>query len=160
LEASKSNLAKFQADEPKFLSQLIIQVETWVHHYDPMTKQESRMWLASRNQAPMMAKSMAPAGKVMASIWWDCEGVLMAKFFKSSQRLSGDDHAAQLRELREMIKVKRPGKLTKGVLILQDNAPIHKSRVAMAAADDCAFQLLPHPPYSPDLAPSNYFLFS
>ena len=40
----------------------------------------------------------------------------------------------------------RPGKLTKGVLFHQDNAPAHKSVVAMAAVRDCGFELVDHPP--------------
>lgn len=49
--------------------------------------------------------------------------------------------------------------MTKGVLLLHDNAPVHKSRVAMAALQKLGFEILPHPPYSPDLAPSDYYLF-
>ena len=30
---------------------------------------------------------------------------------------------------------------------------------SMAAVHDCGFELVDHPPYSPDLAPSHYFLF-
>ena len=42
----------------------------------------------------------------------------------------------------------------------QDNAPAHKSVVAMADVRDCGFELIDHPaPYSPDLTPSDYFLF-
>ena len=47
----------------------------------------------------------------------------------------------------------------KGVLFHQDNVPAHKSVVTMAAVHDCGFELVDHPPYSPDLAPSDYFLF-
>ena len=47
----------------------------------------------------------------------------------------------------------------KGVLFHQDNAPAHRSVVAMAAVHDCGFKVVNHPPYSPDLAPSDYFLF-
>ena len=48
----------------------------------------------------------------------------------------------------------------KEVLFHQDNAPAHKSVVAMAAVCDCGFELVDHPPYSsPDLAPADYFLF-
>ena len=52
-----------------------------------------------------------------------------------------------------------PGKLTNGVLCHQDNAPAHKSLVAMTALHDCGFELAAHPPYSPALAPSDYILF-
>jgi histone-lysine N-methyltransferase SETMAR len=43
--------------------------------------------------------------------------------------------------------------------MLQDNAPAHTSHVATVTIDQCIFELLPHPPYSPDLAPSDYSLF-
>ena len=36
---------------------------------------------------------------------------------------------------------------------------MHKSRVAQATIRECKFEQLNHPPYSPDLAPSDYYLF-
>ena len=62
-------------------------------------------------------------------------------------------------QLREKIKIKCRGKLTKGVLFHQDNAPVHKSVIAMAAIHDCGFKSIAHPPYSPDLAPSDFHQF-
>jgi histone-lysine N-methyltransferase SETMAR len=61
--------------------------------------------------------------------------------------------------LREAIKEKRQGKLSAGVLLLHDNAPVHMSAKSEAAIQQCGFQQLNHPPYSPDLALSDYFLF-
>ena len=46
-----------------------------------------------------------------------------------------------------------------GVLLHHDNAPAHTSHVATATIHDCGFELLSHPPYSPDLAPSDFHLF-
>ena len=37
--------------------------------------------------------------------------------------------------------------------------PIHTAPVAAAEAANCGFELLPHAPYSPDLAPSDFYLF-
>ena len=45
------------------------------------------------------------------------------------------------------------------MLFHQDNAAAHKSLVTLAAIHECDFQLVQHPPYSPDLAPSDYYLF-
>ena len=53
----------------------------------------------------------------------------------------------------------RRGKLTRDVLLLQDNASFHTSQVAMAAETKCSLEVLPHPPYSPDLAPPYFSLF-
>ena len=49
--------------------------------------------------------------------------------------------------------------LSAGVLLLHDNAPVHMSAKSQAAIQQCCFQQLNHPPYSPDLAPSDYLLF-
>jgi histone-lysine N-methyltransferase SETMAR len=53
---------------------------------------------------------------------------------------------------------KRRGKLSAGMLILHDSAPVHMSAKSQAAIRQCGFQQLNHQPYSPDLAPSDYFL--
>ena len=42
---------------------------------------------------------------------------------------------------------------------MHDNAPAHTSQVAMTAGTECGFEILPHPPYSPDMAPSDFYLF-
>ena len=47
----------------------------------------------------------------------------------------------------------------RSVLLLHDNAPAHTSRVVMTAATECGFEVLLHPPYSPDMTPSDFCLF-
>ncbi|GBP44732.1 Histone-lysine N-methyltransferase SETMAR [Eumeta japonica] len=61
---------------------------------------------------------------------------------------------------REAVVQKRRGKLSRGVLFLQDNASVHMAWVSKQALKDTGFSEIDHPPYSPDLAPSDYFLFS
>ena len=63
-----------------------------------------------------------------------------------------------LKKLRDALKENRRGKLKNGVL-LADNAPVHSSQLATDEATRCGYEILPHPPYSPDLAPSDFFLF-
>ena len=43
----------------------------------------------------------------------------------------------------------------KKVLSHQDNAPNHKAMVTVAKLNELVTQLLPHPPYSPGLTPSD-----
>jgi histone-lysine N-methyltransferase SETMAR len=50
-------------------------------------------------------------------------------------------------------------KVTKGVLLLHDNAPAHRALATQKKLAYLGFQCLDHPPYSPDLAPSDYHLF-
>jgi transposase len=46
------------------------------------------------------------------------------------------------------------------VILLHDNAPAHKAKPVKETIKSLGWDLLPHPPYSPDLAPSDYHLFS
>ena len=57
------------------------------------------------------------------------------------------------------MKVKRAHMKKKKLLFHLDNASPRTSLVAMSKINDLRFELLPHPPYSPDLAPSDYYLF-
>ena len=83
----------------------------------------------------------------------------MTDYFEQGRTINGAYYAAELRRLRQEIARKRRGKLTLGVLLLQDNAPAHTSQVAMTATIECGFEVLPHPPYSPDMAHSDFYLF-
>jgi len=60
-----------------------------------------------------------------------------------------------LLQVRHILKEKRRGMFTKEVLFLHDNATLATQK-KMAYLD---FQCFDHPPYSPDLAPSDYHLF-
>ena len=47
----------------------------------------------------------------------------------------------------------------KEIILHQDSAPAHKSVLAMGKLRDLHYELLEHPPCSPDLAPSDFYLF-
>ena len=68
-------------------------------------------------------------------------------------------YANLLDQVRTTIREKRRGKLSKGVLLQQDNTKFHTCTVAMDAVERNGYELIPHPAYSPDLAPSDFFLF-
>jgi len=54
---------------------------------------------------------------------------------------------------------KDPVRKRKKIIFHQDNAPAQKSVLAMGKLRDLHFELLEHPTYSADLAPSDFFLF-
>jgi len=45
------------------------------------------------------------------------------------------------------------------VILLHDNTRPHTARLTLETVEQLGFEALPHPPYSPDLAPSDYHLF-
>jgi len=63
-------------------------------------------------------------------------------------------------QLKDILKEKRRGaEVTEGILFLHDNAPAHRALASQKKLAYLGFQYLDHPPYSPDLAPSDYHLF-
>jgi len=99
------------------------------------------------------------AGKVLASTFWDQDSILLIDYLTKGQAINAEYYSSLLVQLKDILKEKCRGKVTKGVLFLNDNAPPHR---ALATQDKVAypgFQCLDHPPYSPDLAPSDYHPF-
>jgi hypothetical protein len=64
-----------------------------------------------------------------------------------------------LLKLRDAIRTKRPGQLAWGVLLHHDNVRMHASRATQERVQELQWELLEHPPYSPDMVPSDIHLF-
>ena len=65
-----------------------------------------------------------------------------------------------LKKLKAHFKRRRPKTGLKYLHLLHDNAPAHKARIVTKFLESEKMNVLPHPPFSPDLAPCDYFLFS
>lgn len=116
-------------------------------------------WHKKVTPPPKKFKVSESVGKIMATVFWDTEGILLIDYKEKGVNITGTYYASLLQKLKEVIKEKRRGKWSRGVLLLHDNAPVHKCHTAMAALYNCGYESLIHPPYSPDLAPSDYYLF-
>lgn len=91
----------------------------------------------------------------MASVFWDEKGVIFVDYLENGKTVNSDYYIKWLIKLKEEIIIKRPGMQKKKILFHQDNAPANRSIATMAKLSELHFELLPHPPYSPDLAPSD-----
>ena len=148
------------ADPENFLSRLVTEDESWVHHYDPESKQDSFEWREKGQPPPTKFRKQPSAGKVLLTVFWDQKGVLLTDYLQKGHTITGLYYADLLRKLRTNIREKRRGLLTRGVLLLQDNAPAHTSQIGKAPAAECGFELVSHPAFYPDMAPCDYYLFS
>ena len=73
--------------------------------------------------------------------------------------MSATSYCTVVQDLRQAIRKKRPGLLRQGVLLLHDNARPHTASATQETIRQMHWEVLPHPPYSPDLAPSDFHLF-
>jgi len=93
----------------------------------------------------------------MASVFWDADGILFIDYLEKGKTITGKYYFNLLTRLDEKICEKRPRLQKKNHQ--QHNAPTHKSVLAMGKLRDLHYELLEHPPYSSDLAPSDFCLF-
>jgi len=100
------------------------------------------------------------SGKVLASIFWDQDGILLIDYLPKAQTIIAEYYSSLLVQLKDILEEKRHGKFNKGIfLFLHDNAPAHRALATPKKLAYLGFHFLDHPPYSPDLAPSEYHLF-
>ena len=160
IDDSKQCLELFNRNKSEFLRRYVTMDETWLHHFTPESNRQSAEWTARDEPTPKRGKTQKSAGKVLASVFWDTHGIIFIDYLKKGKTINSDYCVALLERLKDEIAEKRPHLKKKKVLFHQDNAPCHKSMKSMAKLQELGFELLPHPPYSPDLAPSDFFLFS
>ena len=158
-DLSRELLRRYEADPDEFELRIVTCDETWLHHYEPHSKRQSMEWVGQFDPRPKKARSQSSAGKVLLTVFWDARGVILTDYLQQGHTVTGPYYANLLGQLRVAIRKKRHGLLKRGVLLLQDNASSHTSEVATRAARNHTFELLSHPPYSPDLSPCDYYLF-
>ena len=94
-----------------------------------------------------------------ADHFWDVNGPILKHFQEKGQTVTSAQYSDMLaNELKPVIRLKRQGLLSKGVLLLH-NAHPHKAAHTMDTLRVLKFEVLKHPPYSPDLVPSDFHLF-
>jgi len=84
---------------------------------------------------------------------------LFIDYLEKGKTITEEYYSNLLTRLDEKICEKRPGLQKKKIIFYQDNAPAHKSVFAMGKLRDVHYELLEHPPCSPDLASSDFSLF-
>ncbi|GBM72042.1 hypothetical protein AVEN_89796-1 [Araneus ventricosus] len=104
-----------------FLFRIITGDETWVRNFTPDTKSTSMTWKHPISPVTKKFKVLRSAGKVVLTVFWDAKSVILIDFFNS-----GTTNAARyydtFTKLMSVIRRKRPGLMSRGVLFLDDNA--------------------------------------
>ncbi|GFY32591.1 mariner Mos1 transposase [Trichonephila clavipes] len=139
-----------------FLHRIANGDEKWVRYDNPKRR---KSWVFAGPASTSTAKTNIHGSKVLLSIGW--LGVVYYELLKSTKTITGDRYRTQLMRLIRALKDKRPQyNERQGKVILQhDNARPHVAKVVKTYLETLKWEVLPHPLYSPDLAPSDYHLF-
>ena len=154
----KKLLQIFPKYDKKQFANFVTGDETWVHYFEPVRKVSNKIWATKHSKHPIIAKRSLSA-KVLYAIFFSGEGVAIKMPVKKGKSITKKYYKdIVLKKLKKYYQKRRPTTGFKHVH-LHDNAPTHTSAIVTAFLKKEKVTLLPHPPYSPDLAPCDFFLF-
>lgn len=110
-ECADDFLNKFDTDPEVFPTRIVTGDETWTYQYDPENKNQSKQWMPIGGRGPVKFKVQRSSEKVMATIFWDAEGVILVDFLEKGKTITGSYYEKMLHKLHRALEEKRPGKL-------------------------------------------------
>ncbi|UYV66959.1 hypothetical protein LAZ67_4003454 [Cordylochernes scorpioides] len=158
-ETCKNMVEMFNSD-PHWLKIVITRDETWVYGYDPETKRQSSQWLEPGEPRFKKARMIKSKLKCLPITFFDVKGLVHYEFVPESQTTNQHHYLDVLRRLREAVRQKRLEKWhQKNWLWHHENARPHTAVTVQLYLAKHGIALLPQPPYSPDLAPNDFFIY-
>ncbi|UYV78940.1 SETMAR [Cordylochernes scorpioides] len=121
----------------------------------------TKSWVKPGHASTSSAKPNIHGKKLMLCIWWDQLGVIYYELLQTNETITGERYQQQLMRLSRALKIKRPlyAKRHDKVIYQHDNARPHVAKVVKETLEALQWDVLPHPLYSPDIAPSDYHMF-
>ena len=145
---------------PDLLSRVVTGDELWIFEYDPLTKQQSLEWKSASSPRPKKARLFKSKIKVMLIVFFDVHGIVHLEFLPQGQTINQNVYKDILQHLMCSVREKRRELWeTKSWLLHHDNAPAHNALSIRQFLAENNIAVLEQPPYLPDLAPCDFFLF-
>ena len=118
------------------------------------------MWLKPIDERPEGDGSVIQVKKVMVTIIWGVFGFYIVDFLDENTKYDSNYFISHilvpLSNKREEIWSDSE---RRKIWLHLDNCRIHNSKMTREKTEELGFKRAPHPPYSPDIAPSDFFLF-
>lgn len=145
-------------NDERFMKTIVCCDEKWVYFRNPDLRNQ---WLSPGEPPIPVAKRNRFEHKVLLCVWWNYEGPIHFELVPNGRAVTAQLYIEQLQRMYEILATKYPALINrKRAVLQQDNARPHVARQTINKITELeGIELLPHPPYSPDLAPSDYYLF-
>jgi hypothetical protein len=96
----------------------------------------------------------------MLTLFWDMNGPILKHCQEKGETINSVRYSTMLEKKVEPPLCSRcRGLLSKGVLLLRENARLHTAAATVTTIQKLKFEMINHPLYSPDLAQSHYHVF-
>jgi histone-lysine N-methyltransferase SETMAR len=144
--------------EPNFLHKVITGDETWVFDYDSETKRQSEEWHTKRSPHLKKAHMSRSRVKTIIIVFFENRGIVHEEFVPPGQTVNHAFYKDVLERLRKRVqRVQRD--IADDWVLQHDNTPDNTALSIREFLAKKNIPVLPHPPYSPDLAPCDFYLF-
>jgi hypothetical protein len=112
----------FRRDPSDFLSVAIgDRGPDWLYYYDPEIKGQSLYWRHGVLPRPKIFLVQKLTGKFLAPIFWVQESILLIGYLPQGQSINAEYYSSLLVQFKDILKEKRRGKFTEGVLFFHCN---------------------------------------
>jgi len=154
------DLREHVRNDPQILSKVVTRDETWCYGYDPETKQALSQWKAPNSPKVKKGQQVQLKVNIMLISFFYANGIVHKEFVPPGQTVNQQFYLKVLKRLCDSVRKKRPEMWSSGDLFLHhDNAPAHTALSVQQFLAINNMTVIPHTPYSPDLAPCDFFLF-
>lgn len=153
-------LNMFQPHGPKRLTDIVTGDETWFPFFGIPPKRLNRMWIDEKGDRPVVLRPGFQSRKRMFTVFFNYRGPVAVDILPKDTTMTSQYYVQTvLPQVKKSLDEQRPTVGTSRTLLLHDNAAPHKSRATTQSLQEQKIQVLPHPAYSPDLAPCDFWLF-
>ncbi len=140
---------------PSFLKKIVTMDEAWCYQYDPLLKRQASQWLSSEEPRPVHPRRTISIKKVLLVAFFDYKGMIHFEFLRGGT-VDTPTFLQILGCFKCALRVKRPRQRR---VLHMDNAPAHGSKDTKLHLLLTGQRTMSHPALSPDLAPSDFWLF-
>lgn len=155
-----TDIIKEAKKDRNFLYSIVTGDETWCFQYSPETKRQSSAWKHPDEPNPKKIRQEKSKIKSMLMLFYDSKGIVHKEFVPTGQTVNAVYYVDVMKRLLARIRRKRPEYRENGSWrLLHDNAPAHRSTLVTDFLTKNHILTVNHSPYSPDLAPCDFYLF-
>ena len=97
---------------------------------------------------------------VRVTVWWSVARLSHYSFLNPGETITSEKYAQQINEMHQKLQRPQPALINrKDPILLHDNAQPYITQPMPQNSNKWGYKVLHHPPYSPDLSPTNYHFF-
>lgn len=150
-------LKKYNRGDSKAVYNIYTGDESWIYAYDPETKQQSTVWVFQNEPNPTKVTRAKSTLKQMVACFFGINGHVATVPLENRKTVNSDWYTTIC--LPEVFEQIRKTNQRRRIILHHDNASCHTSRETTLFLEGQNVELTGHPPYSPDLAPNDFYLF-